>query len=250
MDLRERDPGARSTPIARHPWEVARAAFLIERLRTCVAAGSRVLDVGSGDGWLAGELQHATGCDVTCWDAHFSNEDEAALRVRGLRTTRVTPSGTFDVALLLDVLEHADDDDALVRAAQERVSVDGKLLVTVPAWPALFSAHDRALHHRRRYTPSQCRELLERAGLVVEEAGGLFHALLVPRALAVLFERVGLVRGTAPHGVGNWRHGRSITAAATAALRMEQRLSAFAAARRLDVPGLSYYALCSRHDGG
>lgn len=246
MDLRERTPGASPAPTVRHPWEAARAAFLIERLRGVVAMGSRVLDVGSGDAWLAAELRHATGCDITCWDAHFSDQDEEAVRARGLQTTRTAPRGPFDVALLLDVLEHAEDDRALLRTVVERVRPGGAVLVSVPAWPALFSAHDRALHHHRRYTPADCRALLRGQGLIIEVSGGLFHSLLLPRALAALFERVGLAKAMGSPGIGHWRHGRLVTEAVTAALRAEQRLSALAAHRQLDVPGLSYFALCSR----
>ena len=249
MDLRERAPGARPTPTVRHPWEAARAAFLIERLRGVIAMGSRVLDVGAGDAWLATELQQATGCDITCWDAHFSDEDKAELRARGMQTTRVAPRGPFDVALLLDVLEHAEDDRALLRRVVERVRPGGAVLVTVPAWPALFSAHDRALHHHRRYTPRDCRTLLQGEGLIIESSGGLFHSLLLPRALAALLERVGLRKAPESHGIGHWRHGRLAAEGITAALRAEQRLSALAARRQLDVPGLSYFALCSLRAG-
>lgn len=246
MDLRERGPGARQAPTVRHPWEVARAALLIDRLRAgVVTRDSRVLDVGAGDGWLAAELQRAVGCTVACWDEHYTAADEAALRTRGLAASRAPPPGHFDVALLFDVLEHADDDQVLLRAALERVRPGARVMVTVPAWPALFSAHDRALHHRRRYAPARCRALLEGAGLRIDEGGGLFHALLMARTLAVLAERAGLPWVSSEAGIGQWRHGSLLTGALVAALRAEQRVSVLAAQHRLAVPGLSYFALCT-----
>ncbi len=245
MDLRERAHPAPDGPPVRHPWEQARARFVLDRLAgRGLAPGARVLDVGAGDGWLAEQVQRAFGCGVTCWDAAFTDEDEQRLRARGLATCRAPPDGPFDAAVLLDVLEHADDDAALLREAVERVRVGGTVLVTVPAWPALFSAHDRALHHRRRYTPASCRQLLERAGLSIDEAGGLFHGLLLARALAVLVERAD-ARGS-PMGVGRWRAGRTVADVVAAALRAEQRLSIRAARRGLEVPGLSWFALATR----
>lgn len=247
MDLRERAPAATDGPAVRHPWERARARFVLDRLARCgLGPTTRVLDVGAGDGWLAEELHHATGARVTCWDTAYGADDEERLRARGLATCREPPAGPFDVALLLDVLEHADDDGALVRAAAERVRVGGRVLVTVPAWPALFSAHDRALHHFRRYTPHQCRRVLVDADLAIDEAGGLFHGLLLARAFTVLAERAGLDAHAPATGVGRWRAGRTVSDVVTAVLRAEQRVSVRAARRGLELPGLSWFALCTR----
>ncbi|MBI1949662.1 MAG: class I SAM-dependent methyltransferase [Deltaproteobacteria bacterium] len=243
MDLRELAPDG--SP-ARHPWELARAAFVLDRLSAAgLSDGSRVLDVGAGDGWLAGELRRAVGCSVTCWDEGYSDDDEGRLRAAGLEACRAPPAGPFDAALLLDVLEHADDDVALLGAVVARVRAGGRLLVTVPAWPALFSEHDRALLHRRRYTPASCRRLLVEGGLRVDEAGGLFHGLLAPRALAVLVERLGVAPRAAHVGIGRWRHGPAVTRALVAGLRAEQRVSALAARHGLELPGLSWFALCT-----
>ncbi|MCC7074098.1 MAG: class I SAM-dependent methyltransferase [Deltaproteobacteria bacterium] len=247
MDLRERAPSAPNGPAVRHPWEQARARFVLERLAgISVGPGTRLLDVGAGDGWLAGEIQRATGCRVTCWDHAYRDDDEQRLRERGVAASRVAPTEQFDVALLLDVLEHADDDLALLRSAALCVRPGGHVLVTVPAWPALFSAHDRALCHRRRYTPATCRRLLQRAELVVDEAGGLFHGLLAARALAVLLERVGVGADASIAGVGHWRAGPMVSGAVTAMLRAEQHLSLRVARRGLELPGLSWFALCTR----
>lgn len=250
MDLRERAPGAVDGPAVRHPWEAARAAFVVERLaERGVGRGHLVLDVGAGDGWLAAELQRSTGCAVTCCDDVYTVADERRLRAAGLEACRAPPLGSFDAALLLDVLEHVEDEHALLRSVVERVRQGGTVLVTVPAWPALFSAHDRALRHRRRYTPSACRRLLQGAGLVVDQAGGLFHGLLVPRTVSVLAERLGFAPRSGSAGVGHWRGGAALARATVAALRAEQRLSVSAARRRLELPGLSWFALCTRARG-
>ena len=65
----------------------------------------------------------------------------------------------YDLIALLDVLEHVPDDLASLRAIHRRLKPGGALLLTVPANPWMWSAHDAAHHHFRRYTKKQ----LERA---------------------------------------------------------------------------------------
>lgn len=248
MDLSERTT---TTPTTRHPWETARAAFLLDTIDHLLSAGGlRVLDVGSGDAWLASQLVrrvHDAGhnADVTCWDVNFSDDDLARVRALGLAPTKTAPAGPFDLALLLDVIEHVDDDKALVEAAAARVRDGGHVLVSVPCWPQLFSSHDRALAHVRRYTPDSCRDVLRSSGLEIVRSGGFFHALVLPRAAAVVVEKL---RGDTEkrEGVGAWRGGAAVSAVIHSVLRVEQRASAAASFFGVDVPGLSFFALCRR----
>ena len=242
MDLSER-AGDSATP--RHPWERARAAFLLDVLDDggVLRAARTVLDVGSGDAWLASQLLRRTNASVTCWDLHFTDDDLARLRAPRLTPVRAPPAGPFDAALLLDVIEHVDDDAGFVDDVLARLRPGGRVLVSVPAWPALFSAHDRALQHVRRYTPDSCRALLRRAGLHVERSGGFFHGRIAARAAAVVVEKLGHAPNDA--GIGGWRHGRALRALITGALRAEQRVSKVAANAGVDVPGLSFFALCT-----
>ncbi len=249
MDLSERSAGPASDS-RRHPWEVARAAFLLDvlqfegGLQTPAGFPPRVLDVGSGDAYVARSLLSRVDARICCWDLHFTDDDLASLaRIHGVTPSRQAPEGTFDAALLLDVIEHVEDDVALVADVAARVRPGGLVLISVPAWPALFSAHDVALHHHRRYTPAACRDVVARAGLDVVSSGGFFHGLIAPRAASVAVETI-VGRKPARAGVGGWSGGEFVTAAIVAALRAEQRASAFFAARGVDVPGLSFFALC------
>lgn len=75
---------------------------------------------------------------------------------------------TFDLILALDVLEHIEDDQGAVERVAEMLDHGGRFLVTVPALPALWSQHDVAHHHFRRYTRRSLRAVLSGAGLRVE----------------------------------------------------------------------------------
>ena len=254
MDLSE-VPG---TSFRRHPWEVARARFFARLLRDAGLGTTpkAVLDVGAGDGYLTGTLlgDLPAGSTAVCFDAHYTDEDLRLFGARapaGVTFARQRPAGRFDLILLLDVIEHVPDDRAFVGPfVADHLAPGGVVLVSVPAWPALFSRHDEALKHYRRYRPAACRALLADVGLAVRRSGGLFHSLLLPRALGVAGERVlaGLGRrSAAPPNLGAWRGGRALTAVVEGALAADNVLSR--AVARLgpavpSLPGLSFWALC------
>jgi predicted TPR repeat methyltransferase len=245
MDLRERRAG-RAT--SRHPWELRRAAFFGEVLaRAELGTVDRWLDAGAGDGWLASSLRSriATGASLVCWDSFYSDDEIAELGAEGAGTvfTRELPEGPFDLVTAMDVLEHVEDPRAFLRELVGRVRSSGTLLASVPAWPFLFSPHDRALAHFRRYRPSEARALLEGAGVRIVESGGLFHSLLPIRAaqrLATMGREPELSEVPALH----WNASPWVTGAVLGALSIDNALSRAAARSGVDVPGLTWWALC------
>jgi SAM-dependent methyltransferase len=244
----------------RHPWEVARARFFRRVLADAgaLAAPRAVLDVGAGDGYLARGLLDAlpTGSEVVCLDPHYTDEDlrrSAAEPRAGLSFVREAPARRFDVVLLLDVIEHVPDDRAFLGGfVAASLAPGGLVLVSVPAWQPLFSAHDTALKHYRRYSPAACRALLDDGGLATVRGGGLFHALIAPRLLTVAAEKLQrLVRRAPPPpaNLGAWRGGAVVSGAVERALAVDNALSHALARRGVSLPGLSVWALCRARDG-
>ena len=91
--------------------------------------------------------------------------------------------------LLLDVIEHLEDDVAALQAARRLLTEGGVLVVTVPAYPWLWSGHDAALGHRRRYVAEGLRRLVEGAGYRVERLT-YFNTVLFPAIAATrLYKR-------------------------------------------------------------
>jgi hypothetical protein len=253
MDLIERP----TDEVRRHPWEIARARFflkLIERLGV-VRDTASWLDVGAGDAWFAHQLREVIpeAARLVCWDVNYSPSqlEAASATSGGVVLTQARPSGVFDGVLMLDVIEHVEDDIGFVRGiVRESVAVGGWVLVSVPAYQSLFSEHDRALKHFRRYSPPQLRSVLEAAELSVEARGGLFHALLPVRGAQVLQERH---RGPAPEqtGIGAWQGDPRVSRLVTAVLDMEARLSLALGTRHMPpLPGLSTWAFCRRQRAG
>ncbi len=214
-----------------------------------------VLDVGAGDAWFAQQLRGVLPAStrLACWDNHYAPaghlRSEPGPEVPGIELSAERPDGRFGGVLMLDVIEHVEDDTAFVTEIVENsLAPGGWVLVSVPAYQSLFSAHDRALQHFRRYSPGQIRGVLESAGLTVVARGGLFHGLLVLRGAQTLRERR-RPRPGASAGIGAWHGGERLTRVLTAVLDAEARVSLALGTNGLPpVPGLSTWALC-RHAG-
>ena len=128
-----------------------------------------ILDVGCGTGGNLESLAafgEVRGCDVAPEAVEFC-------RARGLTGAVLQerpdalpfPDGVFDVATATDVLEHIDDDIAALREMARPLKAGGILLLTVPAYPALWSVHDESVFHKRRYTRADLSKKLSAAGL-------------------------------------------------------------------------------------
>lgn len=85
----------------------------------------------------------------------------------------------YDMIVLLDVLEHVEADEAALTELRRRLRPGGKLVVTVPAYPWLWSRHDETHHHHRRYTAALLGERLTAAGFRVDTMS-YFNTLLFP----------------------------------------------------------------------
>jgi SAM-dependent methyltransferase len=249
MDLSELP----SQPFRRHPWEAARFRFAWDVLRSAGLDRSpaTVLDAGAGDGWFGTRLlaRMAAGAEITCWDVGYSADDLARLSATappGMRFTASRPGSTFDALLLLDVLEHVENDrNFLDPLVAENLRPGALVLVSVPAWKGLFGRHDLALGHLRRYQPAECAGLLRRAGLEIVEHGGLFHSLALARVAATVMQRV---RGGATPQAHRleWQHGALAGRLVEGALALDNRMSLRLARAGIEVPGLSWWARCRK----
>ena len=90
---------------------------------------------------------------------------------------------TYDLVALLDVLEHVPDDVASLKAILKRLKPGGALVLTVPANPWMWSAHDEAHHHFRRYSKRELQRALREAGSKFR-CSSFFNTLLFPLVAA------------------------------------------------------------------
>jgi 2-polyprenyl-3-methyl-5-hydroxy-6-metoxy-1,4-benzoquinol methylase len=145
------------------------------------------IDIGAGSGYFARRLLAAsTVTAIDCVDTSYpASSHERADDGTGIRFLPDLASARRDVdlVLLMDVLEHVDDDHHLLVEATDRLAEHGRVVITVPAYQFLWSGHDEFLEHRRRYNLGQTERLVTSAGLCIERAHYVY-GLVFPAAAA------------------------------------------------------------------
>ena len=184
-------------------WFVARRAIVRDLLaRHCSpgdrAGAKRVLDVGCGTGASLKTLEEfgeVVGLDRSAEALRFCRQRGPYRLARALGEALPVADESVETVTALDLLEHIEDDGAAVREFARVLTPGGILLVTVPACPFLWSEHDEALEHVRRYRAARLRRLLQEAGLEVLRLSPLIAALLLPIAALRLLQRACRRRG-------------------------------------------------------
>lgn len=171
----------------RHWWFVARRRILLRLLETHLPARTdlEVLDAGCGGGATMDSLERygrVRGMELDAEAVDYNHEKGRDVR-RGRVEDMPFGDGTFDLALALDVIEHVPDDLAVLEELSRVLKPGGYVLITVPALRLLWSAHDIANGHYRRYTGDELRGRVEAAGFEVVRAT-YFNTLLFPVVLA------------------------------------------------------------------
>ncbi len=137
--------------------------------------GFRILDYGSGTGGnfsLLNEFGNTVGADVSATAIELSKQNFPSNKVYRIKKEQSLPfpDNHFDLITLLDVLEHIKDDIKLLSEIKRYLKPNGNMLITVPAYQFLWSEHDEALGHFRRYTLKNLTKKLETTGFKVTYA--------------------------------------------------------------------------------
>lgn len=142
--------------------------------------GTTVIDVGSGPGGptpaiFPGHPIVAIDLDDSVLRAYSS---AAGRLVADVGRLPLKPQSAR-VLCAFDILEHLSDDLAALRNWREVLAPGGRLVITVPAYQALWSRHDDVNGHHRRYRASLLRARLETAGFVIDRLT-YFNTVLLP----------------------------------------------------------------------
>jgi SAM-dependent methyltransferase len=148
--------------------------------------GGAILEVGCGTGTYTA-LLGGTGARVVAMDLDpgFVREARSAtatmknVDVRLGDVTTAEWESEFDTVVMLDVLEHLDDDTAMLRALCRGLRPGGRIVIKVPAFSWLSGSLDDAVGHRRRYDRTELEAVLVRAGFVRPRTW-YFNALAIP----------------------------------------------------------------------
>ncbi|MFQ1700812.1 class I SAM-dependent methyltransferase [Loktanella agnita] len=172
-----------------HWWFRARRVIIARVIERLVQPkpGASLLEAGCGSGGNLDTLQKFGHVDAFEFDdqARAMAAERSGLEIpHGALPDALPFEGkSYDVIGIFDVLEHVEADGDSLMALKGRLAKGGALVVTVPAFPALWSRHDETHHHFRRYTRASMKKVAEAAGMQVEHAF-YFNSLLFPLAIA------------------------------------------------------------------
>src|SRR5690349_14805872 len=172
-----------------HWWYRARREILSDLIarKSDLPADARIPEVGCGPGHnlaMLGRFGRVDGIEV----------DGAARAIASARLGHAVLDAplpdlpgvadrSYDLIAILDVIEHIDEDVAGLASLARKLKPGGRILITVPAFPFMWSAHDVVNHHKRRYTCRTLKALVRDAGLRLELISW-FNSLLFPLAAA------------------------------------------------------------------
>ncbi len=178
----------------RHWWWRAREEMLvreIEGVRPARGWGN-ILDVGCGDGLFFGQLaRFGEVWGVESDESLIPPDSPHRARIHlGPFDASFNPGRRFGLILMLDVLEHLPDPAGALAQTRRLLEPEGRLLITVPAFPVLWTHHDDLNHHFVRYRKDTLGTVAEQAGLRVLSSRYCFHWLFPVKLLVRGVERV------------------------------------------------------------
>lgn len=177
-----------------HWWFVARRAIIVSTLARFVKERGLLLDIGLGTGANASVFQKL-GFKVEGVEPEPEAIKIAQQTAPGVPVMQAPfpgaplQEGRYGVAVMLDVLEHLEDDTAALREAARVLSPGGVLLITVPAFRFLWTRHDELAHHKRRYRRAELVERIGAAGLEPVFVSYYNYLLFPPIALVRLISK-------------------------------------------------------------
>lgn len=172
-----------------HWFFVARRRIITALLAARCPSGvpRRILDVGCGTGIMLGDLARfgeVTGLDNSPLALEFCRRRGHTRLLQADLADLAGRPERYDLIAAFDIIEHVEDDAGAVRTLAGALDPGGRLFITVPALPWLWSHHDLINRHQRRYRPGELRRLLTAAGLEIEKMS-FFNSLLFPGIAAV-----------------------------------------------------------------
>jgi 2-polyprenyl-3-methyl-5-hydroxy-6-metoxy-1,4-benzoquinol methylase len=170
-------------------WHIARRYLFdlwLKRLR--LPKSAQILDVGCGTGInlkMLSKYGEVRGLDISDEALEFCRQQGFTNLAKGDAVTLNEESGNvYDLVTALEVLEHLPDDGQALKHWHRVAKPGGYLLITVPAYQWLFSAHDKALHHYRRYSMTGLIKKIKQAGWQIKKAS-YFMMLTFPALMPV-----------------------------------------------------------------
>lgn len=187
MDVKEID--ILGEDIGEH-WYYRSKARAVQQLLKNVEIGT-ILDVGAGSGFFSRHLLKTSQArDAWCVDIGYDGDSDEFEGSKPIHYRRALGHLDADLVLLMDVLEHVDDDVGLLREYADKVPTGSLFLISVPAFSFMWSEHDVFLEHRRRYSLTQIEQVAKSANLALQHSAYYFGAVFPIAAATRLVDKI------------------------------------------------------------
>lgn len=241
MDLAEKNKNS----TFRHPWEISRAHFVLQFIKNNPIS-TQYVDIGAGDLFFTKKLTNYTNKPVYAIDLNYKSLYQTN-KIILLKNVADMPRNTANCIILMDVLEHIQNENLFLKKILEILKPGKQIIITVPAYQFLFSPHDIFLKHYRRYNKKRLTTLLRKHGLEVKYVSYFYSSLFLIRLVQIVLLKL-KVSLQMDKGVGNWNQKQDsiITKVMTSVLNIDCFVNKFINRFGITLPGLSLCAVCNK----
>ena len=185
-----------------HWWWRSRERILLHKIDQLLAGNrdARILDVGCGAGLFFDALEaygHVEGIESDRIAVEQSGRWRPRIHLGEIASFQ--SAAPYDLILMLDVLEHLRQPEVLLGQSVERLAPGGAMIITVPAFDWLWTAHDDLNQHVKRYTAAEMARLVRASGMDVVEMRYMFQSLIVPKLMVRVKEAISTAPAAVPH---------------------------------------------------
>jgi 2-polyprenyl-3-methyl-5-hydroxy-6-metoxy-1,4-benzoquinol methylase len=192
----------------KHWWWRSRTELIVDKLRQLQPATrwERILDIGCGDALFFdrlaefGDVEGVEPCTELVSPGNPHRDHIYACPFDG----DFRPGKQYSLILILDVLEHLEDPVGALRHALDLLAPEGLVVVTVPAFMALWTNHDALNHHLIRYTKRVFRSTAQQAGFRIQEERYLYHWTFPVKLGVRVTEKLVRPKAEVPSIPGRW----------------------------------------------
>lgn len=170
-------------------WFQARNRLIVHVIQRLCSDFNSLLEIGCGTGQVlraigaAFPAAHLSGSELFVEGLAFARRRVPAAHLMQMDATRIPFTSEFDVIGAFDVVEHIRDDEVVLSEIHRALKPNGKIILSVPQHPWLWSSQDELAHHVRRYRRGELERKLERCGFRIAYSTS-FVALLLPAMAA------------------------------------------------------------------
>ena len=173
-----------------HWWFATRTWSLLNLLDEGLArSDADILDIGCGAGNMIHHLSRygrVKGIEVDPRPVALAQSRGYEVRQGDATKGIPFPDASFDLVTALDVIEHVDEDEAILREAYRVLRPNGLIAISMPAFQWLWSHNDELNAHKRRYSARELRQRVERAGFNIRRLTFSFFLVFPLSALVIL----------------------------------------------------------------